>query len=98
MKKVIVMLLLLAVLAGAVYGAVTFVSPSYHRPIYIRPTGFSSVPPPGPAIPVTDTQMSLPETRAMPSAISLAVCSLTAPYFSRVSADTPSSSILALLL
>ena len=40
-------------------------------------TGFSSVPPPGPAIPVTDTDTSAFEIAAAPFAISLATSSLT---------------------
>ena len=51
---------------------------------YTSPTGFSSVPPSGPASPVTATQASASAARTPLSAISLAVCSLTAPYFFKV--------------
>ncbi len=43
------------------------------------PTGLSSVPPLGPAIPVIDTAISAPATRSAPSAIAAAVSALTAP-------------------
>ena len=61
------------------------------------PTGFSSVPPPGPATPVVTTEASAPAALTAPSAISAAVCLETAPYFSRVSFFTPSSLCLASL-
>ena len=47
--------------------------------IYYVPTGFSSDPPPGPAIPVMPTPISARAARAAPAAIARAVCSLTAP-------------------
>ena len=53
------------------------------------PTGFSSVAPPGPAIPVTDAAMSEPKALRAPAAISLAVSSDTAPFSISVSCDTP---------
>ena len=49
--------------------------------------------PPGPARPVVDIAISAPLTRFAPRAISRAVCSLTAPYVSRVSGETPKSFI-----
>ena len=59
------------------------------------PTGFSGLPPPGPATPVT-ASASVPLLRASaPRAISRAVSSLTAPCFFRVYSLTPSSSCLA---
>ena len=61
------------------------------------PTGFSAVPPPGPAIPVTDTAMSAPVTRRAPSAIMAAHSSETAPCFWITSAETPSTFILTSL-
>ena len=45
----------------------------------------------GPAQPVTDTAMSLPQTRLAPSAMAAAVWALTAPNSSRVSWGTPST-------
>ena len=54
------------------------------------PTGFSGVPPPGPATPVIPTPHVAPDTAATPAAISVAVRSETAPCASRVSADTDS--------
>ena len=43
------------------------------------PTGFSSVPPPGPATPVTDTATSAPSRSRAPRAIAAAVSAETAP-------------------
>ncbi|MEZ5420670.1 MAG: hypothetical protein R2708_25465 [Vicinamibacterales bacterium] len=43
------------------------------------PTGFSAVPPPGPATPVTATVTSTPARARRPSAIAAATASLTAP-------------------
>ena len=47
--------------------------------IKVKPTGFSSLPPVGPAIPVTETPISAPAARQTPSAIRRAIGSLTAP-------------------
>ena len=44
------------------------------------PTGFSAVPPPGPAMPVIDTARSTGECASAPCAIASAVSRLTAPY------------------
>src|SRR5690606_25772688 len=60
-------------------------------PIQTVPTGFSADPPPGPAIPVTETATSAPSARLAPTAISLAVSSLTAPCAASVDSRTPSS-------
>ncbi len=62
------------------------------------PTGFSAVPPPGPAIPVVATARSTPLASRRPDAIARATGSLTAPCASRSAGGTPSSSILAALL
>ena len=62
------------------------------------PTGFSAVPPSGPAIPVTPTPMSTRERDLMPSAIAVATGSLTAPCAFSISSGTPSNSIFAALL
>ena len=43
------------------------------------PTGFSGVPPDGPAIPVTEIERSTPSRTRVPSAIARATSSLTAP-------------------
>src|SRR6266700_4967723 len=56
-----------------------------------RPTGFSSVPPPGPAMPVTATATSTPSRSRAPAAIAAAVSADTAPWRSRTSRGTPSS-------
>ena len=52
-------------------------------------SGFSGVPPPGPAMPVIPTPKSAPAARRTPSAISAATCGETAPNCSRVSCFTP---------
>ncbi len=59
------------------------------------PTGFSGVPPPGPAIPLTATATSAPERSRAPSAIALTTGSLTAPQRFRTSSGTPSISVFA---
>src|SRR5262249_18550368 len=56
------------------------------------PTGFSGVPPAGPATPVTAIASCARLRFKAPEAISLAVCSLTAPWRDRVDPRTPSSS------
>src|SRR5262249_43168917 len=61
------------------------------------PTGFSGVPPVGPATPVMDTATLALLRSSAPRAISLAVSSLTAPCAWRVSVRTPRSSSLAAL-
>ena len=66
--------------------------------MYTNPTGFSGVPPAGPAIPVADRPTSTSANRRAPSAIARAVPSLTAPYRSMVSSGTPRSSIFDPLL
>src|SRR4029453_11664827 len=71
------------------YRAAT-VSSAHPRPKHTVPTGFSAVPPSGPATPVVETTMSAPSARRAPAAISAAVCSLTAPCASRVAAPTSS--------
>ena len=49
------------------------------------PTGFSAVPPPGPAIPVTETATSAPSRSRAPAAIAAAVSAETAPCRSSIS-------------
>ena len=56
---------------------------------YTSPTGFSFVPPPGPAMPVVATAISAPLYIRGPLATSKAVCSLTAPNTASVSGFTP---------
>lgn len=53
------------------------------------PTGFSALPPPGPAIPVMLTPTSAPSRVRAPVAISRATASLTAPDAASVSGETP---------
>ena len=57
----------------------------------IVPTGSSSVPPDGPAIPDVATAKSELITLITPRAISTTVCSLTTPIINNVSGDTPNS-------
>ena len=58
-------------------------------PMCTRPTGFSGVPPPGPAIPVTPTPSVAPVRLRMPSASASATSELTAPFASISSGGTP---------
>ena len=62
------------------------------------PTGFSGVPPPGPAIPVTETATSTPSRSRAPFAIAAATSAETAPCSARSSGETPSSSSLMLVV
>ena len=48
------------------------------------PTGFSGVPPSGPAMPVTESAQVLSATRRAPLAISAATSCETAPFSTRV--------------
>src|SRR5262245_16836306 len=63
---------------------------------YTRPTGFSSLPPPGPAIPVTASAISARRRSRAPAAIASAVSAETAPCRCRVSSGTPSCADLTL--
>src|SRR2546421_251683 len=56
-----------------------------------RPTGFSSLPPSGPAMPVTATATSAPSRSRAPAAIAAAVSADTAPWRLSTSGGTPSS-------
>ena len=58
------------------------------HPIQIVPTGLCSLPPLGPAMPVIDRPYVVPVAFTAPSAIAIAVSSLTAPYFSMVERET----------
>lgn len=57
--------------------------------IYTRPTGFSSLPPVGPAIPVIAADIVAPGSLRAPRAICSAHCSLTAPKEDRMLSCTP---------
>jgi hypothetical protein len=59
------------------------------------PTGFSALPPPGPAMPVMATARSTGAWASAPRAIASAVFRLTAPWRSRIAAGTPSIACLA---
>ena len=59
------------------------------------PTGFSGVPPSGPATPVIATAVSAPNRSTAPSAIASATSCDTAPCASMSAGSTPSRSILA---
>src|SRR4029077_1500996 len=61
---------------------------------YTSPTGFSALPPPGPAIPVTETETSAPSRALAPAAIASAASAETAPRDLRRSGGTSSSRIL----
>src|SRR5436309_9204451 len=55
-------------------------SAPYRAANHTVPTGFSAVPPVGPAIPVTANAASTANCRCTPPAIALTTCSETAPY------------------
>ena len=61
------------------------------------PTGFSGLPPAGPAIPVMPNPMLAPVFLRIPRDISSAVGSLTAPCFSNVAGFTPRNLVFASL-
>src|SRR5262250_1384960 len=65
------------------------------QPMYTVPTGFSALPPSGPAMPVTARPHAEPEMRHTPSAMARATGSLTAPWARRRCSGTPRSSSLA---
>jgi pimeloyl-ACP methyl ester carboxylesterase len=65
---------------------------------WTRPTGLSGPPPPGPAIPVTETLTLAFDWAAAPSAMARAVGSETAPWAIRVASGTPNICCLAALL
>ncbi len=69
------------------------VVPLWQSAKHIVPTGFSSLPPSGPAIPVTANVTSALLLFDSPSAISRAHSMLTAPKFFKVSEPTPRSHI-----
>src|SRR5439155_22485067 len=54
-------------------------APTTARPMKTVPTGLVGVPPPGPAIPVTDSPHGLPDASQIPRAIASAHGPLTAP-------------------
>src|SRR5438046_2612456 len=64
-------------------------SPAEENPRKQRPTGFSGVPPSGPAIPVVETEQEAPRRSRAPRAISFATSALTAPWRRKVSFETP---------
>ena len=66
-------------------------SPTYATAYQTVPTGFASVPPPGPAMPVTATATSTPSRSTAPRAIASATGSLTAPCSAISAGSTPSS-------
>ena len=74
---------------------VVVAAPRRASPNHTRPTGLSALPPPGPAMPVTDTATPASERASAPSAIVFATGSLTAPTRAISSAGTPSISVLA---
>src|SRR5581483_6180479 len=65
------------------------VPPAPARPSHTVPTGFSGVPPSGPAMPVIDAAQVAPDLRRAPSAIARTTGSLTAPCCWRRSRGTP---------
>ena len=62
-----------------------------------KPTGFCSLPPPGPATPVMAKPQSAPVSRRAPSAIASATGSLTAPWVSSSASGTPRTCCLTRL-
>src|SRR5579883_2976792 len=62
---------------------------------WTRPTGLAADPPPGPAMPVTDTAISTRALFRAPSDIRIATILLTAPWVAMSFAGTPRSSVLA---
>ena len=79
-------------LASNLYDSLFF---SFAIPIYMRPTGFVSVAPSGPAIPVVDIAIVQLYLFNKPSAISIATCALTTPFSSIVLGFTPKIETLA---
>src|SRR4051812_2160840 len=71
--------------------------PATEKPNHTVPTGFSGLPPLGPATPVTATLTCACEWRSAPNAIARATTSLTAPCESMAAGSTCSSSLLASL-
>jgi len=59
------------------------------------PTGLASVPPSGPAMPVTAIPQAEPEIRQIPAAMASATGALTAPCARKSSSGTPRRSSLA---
>src|SRR5436190_2513863 len=59
-----------------------------------RPTGFSALPPPGPAIPVAEIPTSALSRSRMPCAIASAASAETAPWSRSTAGETPSSRVL----
>src|SRR5580692_4128946 len=68
------------------------------KPTWTKPTGFSGVPPPGPAIPVIPTPSVAPARFRMPSARARAASGLTAPFDSINSGGTPARVVFKSLL
>ena len=81
----------------AVANNIVLTTPRTLAAIHTVPTGFSTVPPPGPAIPDVATAQSAPVSTETPCTICITTCSLTAPYLSRVSLSTPSTFVLTSL-
>jgi len=68
------------------------------RPNHTVPTGFSSVPPSGPATPEMDTARVAPDRVRAPWAMAATTGPLTAPWVSSSSAGTPSCDCFIALL
>ena len=64
-------------------------------PTYVRPTGFSGLPPSGPATPVTDTARAAANLACALPAIAFATWALTAPCASSAAWVTSSKLVLA---
>lgn len=74
------------------------VRPSSSRTVkHTVPTGFSGVPPLGPAIPVIAVAVSAPKPYSAPAAIAWATGSETAPWASISAGSTPRSCAFASL-
>jgi hypothetical protein len=72
-------------------------APSTKKAIHTVPTGFSTLPPPGPAMPDTATAHCAPSARAAPRAMARTTGSLTAPWAASNASGTPSTPLLTAL-
>jgi acetoin utilization deacetylase AcuC-like enzyme len=71
--------------------------PGWATAQWTSPTGFSGVPPVGPAMPVMARATSAPQARRAPSAMAAATSALTAPWARMTSSLTPTSRVFAVL-
>ena len=79
-----------ALVAFVLVGSLVVMAPLMHQPNQTVPTGFSGLPPLGPATPVTATDTCALDLSTAPMAMAWATASLTAPCVAINSAGTPS--------